>query len=64
MMASAIFLYFKQLLFAMFLFVLQASNKLALEDLHFYDHIMYLLQLLNKIGQTDTYIGEKVTFLI
>ena len=55
MMVSAIFLYFKQLLFAMFIFVLQASNKLALEDLHFYDHIMYLLQLLNKIGQTDTY---------
>ena len=25
---------------------------------------MYLAQLLNKIGQTDTYIGEKVTFLI
>ena len=62
MMASAIFLCFKQLLFAMFIFVLQASNKLALENLHFYDHIMYPLQLLNKIGQTDTYCGEKVKF--
>ena len=62
MMASAIFLYFKQLLFAMFIFVLQASNTLALEYLHFYDRIMYLLQLLYKIGQTDTYCGEKVTF--
>ena len=47
-----------------FFFVVQASNKHALEDLHFYDHIMYLLQLLYKIGQTDTYCGEKVTFLI
>ena len=64
MMVSAVFLYFKQLLFAMLFFVVQASNKPALEDLHFYDHIMYLAQLLNKIGQTDTYIGEKVTFLI